>query len=147
MPAAKDGRDGRDASDIPMLKGFITDEVRSFGAEVFSTFAASSDDGGRRLTFSFDVAGETISREVKTALVLDRGVWRAGPFVRGDGVSFGGSFFIAQGDTDEKPETGTAWRLAVKRGRDGRDGKNGDRGPPGEKGDKGDLGPRGFPAG
>jgi collagen type III alpha len=83
---------------------------------------------------------------VKTEIVLDRGVWREGGFKKGDGVSFGGSFFIAQEDTADKPETSKAWRLAVKRGRDGRDGKNGDTGPQGLKGDRGEPGQRGYPA-
>jgi hypothetical protein len=39
-------------------------------------------------------------------------------------VSFGGSAFIAQRDTTDKPESSDAWRLAVKRGRDGKPGKD-----------------------
>lgn len=53
-------------------------------------------------------------------------------------VSFGGSVFIAQRDTDgvpEAPESG--WRLAVKRGRDGKDGKHGEKGDPGAQGERG----------
>ncbi len=140
------GRDGRDASDIPMLKGFIGEEMRMQLGQAMQSFAVTSPDDGRTLSFSFDVAGESVQREIKTSLVLDRGVWKSGPFAKGDGVSFGGSFFIAQLDTEDKPETSGAWRLAVKRGRDGRDGKNGEQGPVGPKGDKGELGPRGFPS-
>ena len=140
------GRDGRDASDIPMLKGFIGEEMRLRLDETLKSFDVTTPDDGRTLTFSFDVSGETVQREIKTSLVLDRGVWKSGPFAKGDGVSFGGSFFIAQLDTEDKPETSGAWRLAVKRGRDGRDGKNGEQGPIGPKGDKGEIGPRGFPS-
>jgi len=140
------GRDGRDASDIPMLKSFIGEEMRMQLGQALQSFAVNSPDDGRTLSFSFEVAGESVQREIRTSLVLDRGVWRSGPFARGDGVSFGGSFFIAQLDTEDKPETSGAWRLAVKRGRDGRDGKNGEQGPTGPKGDKGEIGPRGFPS-
>lgn len=77
-------------------------------------------------------------------MVIDRGVWRDGEFKRGDGVTWAGSFWIAQKDTADKPETSSAWRLAVKRGRDGKDGKPGAPGPAGQKGDRGEPGPRGF---
>lgn len=137
LPPAKDGRDGRDASDIPMLKSFIVAEVRDRVDATFRTVAFDSPDSGRTLVFSFDVGGESIRHPVKTALVLDRGVWRAGPFVKGDGVSFGGSFFIAQDDTEDKPETSNAWRLAVKRGRNGSDGAPGKDGVPGRDGKDG----------
>ena len=141
------GRDGRDASDIPMLKGFVADEVKTVTMSALKTLSLSSPDDGRTLSFAMQVGGEPVSTECKTALVLDCGVWRAGPHVKGDGVSFGGSFWIAQQDTDRKPDTpDSGWRLAVKRGRDGKDGKPGDKGERGEKGEKGDLGPRGFPS-
>lgn len=152
LPVAKDGasgepgqkgdagRDGRDASDIPMLKGFIAEEVKSSIETTFKTISLSSEDGGRTLTFGVDINGEPVRHEIKTALVLDRGVWRAGNFAKGDGVTWGGSFLVAQRDTSAKPETSEAkddWRVAVKRGRDGRDGKNGEKGiqgPPGAPG-------------
>lgn len=56
-------------------------------------------------------------------VVIDRGVFKEGTnYQRGDGTTWGGSFWIAQEDTADKPETSKAWRLAVKRGRDGKDG-------------------------
>ncbi len=55
-------------------------------------------------------------------VLIDRGVWREAEYKRGDVTSWGGSAWIAQRDTSDKPETSDAWRLAVKRGRDGRDG-------------------------
>jgi len=56
-------------------------------------------------------------------LVIDRGVFRAdGLYDKGDGVTFGGSFWIAQTETAARPGEGnTDWRLAVKKGRDGKD--------------------------
>jgi hypothetical protein len=54
---------------------------------------------------------------------LDRGVFKESTdYKRGDATSWGGSVWIAQRDTSDKPETSDAWRLAVKRGRDGKDG-------------------------
>jgi integrin beta 3 len=69
---------------------------------------------------------------------LDRGVYKTGtPYDTGDAVTLGGSLWIAQRETQEKPGNGSdAWRLAVRHGRDGRDG---------DKGDKGDTGPQGRP--
>ena len=65
--------------------------------------------------------GEAV-HEIKTAIVLDAGVWREGTaYAAGDAVSHGGSLFIAQKGTNAKPGASDDWRLAVKRGADGRD--------------------------
>jgi integrin beta 3 len=71
--------------------------------------------------------------------VIDRGVYRADEsYQRGDGVTWAGSFWIAQKDTSAKPDAPDGgWRLAVKRGRDGKDGKDG---APGEQGKEGPRG-------
>lgn len=65
---------------------------------------------------------ETVT-EIRSPAVLDRGVFReVSAYERGDGVTFGGSFWIAQKDAPEgKPGTSADWRLAVKKGRDGAD--------------------------
>jgi integrin beta 3 len=78
----------------------------------------------------------------KSPIVLDRGVYQAGrTYEKGDGATYGGSFWIAQDATSEKPGDGaTKWRLAVKAGREGREGKPGKDGGPGPKGEKGDPG-------
>lgn len=47
-----------------------------------------------------------------------------GSYEQGDGVTFAGSFWIAQKDTSSKPGESSDWRLAVKRGQDGRDGRD-----------------------
>lgn len=56
-------------------------------------------------------------------VMIDRGVYRTGEsYEKGDCVTFGGSLWIAQQKTSEKPDgANTGWRLGVKRGRDGRD--------------------------
>ena len=60
----------------------------------------------------------------------DKGVWKPDvDYRRGAGVSWGGSWFIAQVDHPQgKPEQSKEWRMAVKRGRDGDPGKQGDPG-------------------
>lgn len=131
--AGRDGIDGKDGA--PGKDGFSLND-----------FAMTTDDDGRTIRLKFqDVGGFTLEREIKTGVVLDRGVWRAGLFVRGDGVTWGGSFWIAQRDTSAKPDTpDSGWRMAVKRGRDGKDGKDGKPGMEGKQGARGEPGPRGY---
>lgn len=78
-------------------------------------------DDGRTVLFTFDGKDIKHSFEIAFPTVIDRGVFKDGTYERGDGVTFGGSFWIAQKDTTEKPGTGDDWRLAVKKGRDGKD--------------------------
>lgn len=67
-------------------------------------------------------AGKLFAKTFTLPVVIDRGVYKQGEkYIRGDGVTFGGSWFIAQCETDAKPEESPDWRLAVKRGRDGKD--------------------------
>ena len=55
--------------------------------------------------------------------MLDRGGYRAGQaYEKGGAVTFGGSVWVAQVETTERPGTGPGWRLAVKAGRNGSDG-------------------------
>lgn len=66
--------------------------------------------------------GRALSADIRLPAFLDRGVFASGKsYEAGDGVTFAGSYWIAQADTAEKPGEGHGWRLAVKRGRDGKD--------------------------
>jgi len=152
LPPAKDGADGkegapgRDGRDgLPGVQGekgldgrHGIDGKDGLGVDDFDM---KSIDDGRALEFSLKREGvEPVVRRVDLASVLDRGVWREQAYSKGDGVTWGGSFFIAQRQTlpNEKPgEAPEAFRLAVKRGRDGKEGKPG---PQGERGIKGDPG-------
>lgn len=108
------GEPGRNASDLTFLQDYAAEQVR----RAFKTATVTTPDGGRTLRWAI---GDTV-HEIKTALVLDAGVWKEGAaYVAGDGVTLGGSFFIAQADTTAKPGASDDWRLAVKRGNDGRD--------------------------
>jgi integrin beta 3 len=70
--------------------------------------------------------------------VLDRGVFTAaGLYSKGDGVTWEGSFWIAQravGAGETPGDNSGAWRLAVKKGRPGRDGSRGEKGERGAAG-------------
>lgn len=61
-------------------------------------------------------------KEARLPVPLDRGVWKSeAAYKPGDGVTWGGQFWICQAETVEKPGTDAGWRLAVKKGRDGKD--------------------------
>jgi len=78
---------------------------------------------GRTVRFVFAKGEKEYAFKVPFPVVLDRGVFKEGTaYEHGDAVTFGGSLWIAQRATGEKPEgNNTGWRLAVKKGRDGRD--------------------------
>lgn len=88
------------------------------------SFEALLCEDGRTVTFSFG-AGETKrSKDVTFPIVIDRGLFKEGQrYERGDGVTWGGSFWIAQKDDPiGKPGESEDWRLAVKKGRDAKGG-------------------------
>jgi hypothetical protein len=116
------GEPGRNASDLTLLQEHIDERI----AQVLKAAKVTSVDGGRTLQVS--LAGTV--HEIKTALVLDAGVWTERAYVQGDAVSHGGSLFIAQVETSAKPGKSDDWRLAVKRGADGRDFRPDDKGGP-----------------
>lgn len=113
--AGRDGADGRDGT----LEGL------SFTREDRSVIVRRAD-------------GSELGRWT-TPDVIDRGHYQAGAtYQPGDGVTYAGSWWVAQAETDARPnEGGTPWRLAVKRGDKGATGPRGERGPAGEKGAQG----------
>lgn len=119
LPKPADGKDGLDGSNGKDGLGFDDLDL------------VQEDD--RRLTLRF-VRGDQVKTFPMTFPVLiERGVFKEGvEYQKGDGVTWAGSFWVAQTDTKSKPADGNGeWRLTVKRGRDGIDGKDG---KPGEKG-------------
>jgi Collagen triple helix repeat (20 copies) len=107
------GEPGRNASDLTLIEEMIEQRVE----RKFKAAAVTTADGGRTLRWALG----DIVHEIKTAIVLDAGIWKEGrDYAAGDGVTLGGSFFIAQTATSAKPP-GNDWRLAVRAGRDGRD--------------------------
>jgi len=89
----------------------------------FEDFTETLDPDGRTIVRTYGRGNQVKEFRHTFAVVLDRGVWKeGGAYQKGDGTSWAGSFWIAQRDTTDKPQTSDAWRLAVKRGRDGADG-------------------------
>ena len=105
----KDGRDGGDGKDgIP------------FGVDDLDMTLM---EDGRTLRMSFTKGDTEYAFQIPFPVVIDRGVFAEGKsYEEGDGVTWGGSFWIAQRATGSKPDSAdSGWRLAVKRGRDGKD--------------------------
>lgn len=82
-----------------------------------------SHDGERGFTFKWTKGERVVEKHFTIPVVLDRGVFTEKDYAPGDGVSWGGCFWIAQKETSERPGTGDGWRMAVKKGRDGKDGE------------------------
>ncbi len=80
-------------------------------------------DGERTLTLKFAQGAFEYEHQLHLPIVIDRGVWQEGrDYEGGDGVTWGGSWWIAQRATGAKPDSAdSGWRLAVKKGRDGKD--------------------------
>lgn len=82
-------------------------------------------DGKKTVTLRFTKGDNVKEFPLVLPVVIDRGVFSEGKtYSPGDGVTWGGSFWIAQEETGEKPDTAKGWRLAVKKGRDGKDAKS-----------------------
>jgi hypothetical protein len=102
MPKPKDGRDALNLED----------------------FDITLADDGRTVTVKMQAGETVIEKSVKIAAVIDRETFKHdGVYEKGDGVSYGGSFWIAKCDSPKGvPGSGeTDWRCAVKKGRDGKD--------------------------
>lgn len=128
----KDGLNGKDGQD-----GFGFDDM------------TMEYDGERTFTWKWTKGDRVEARSFNVPFVLDRGVYAPSHgYTKGDGVTTGGSWWIAQKETSSKPGEGNSdWRLAVKRGRDGKDGEKGPKGDPGAPGSPGrdltNMGPDG----
>jgi hypothetical protein len=107
IPEPTDGRDGRDGKDGRDGLG-----VEDFDATI----------EGRTITLTVTRGDVIRQRSIRIPAVLDAGIWREETvYEKGDGVTFGGSFWIAQKDAPQgKPGMSPDWRLAVKKGRDGK---------------------------
>ncbi len=103
IPVPKNGLDGRDALDLDDLE------------------LIQSEDG-RTVTLSFKRGDVVIEKSFIIPCIIDQGVWRhEKPYVKGDGVTFAGAYWIAKREQPGKPGDGDGWRLSVKKGRDGKD--------------------------
>lgn len=143
-PAGDPGRDGRDGQPgVQGPKGL--DGISTNGIDGRDGKDGADGLGFDDLGLTWDDDGRPLLRFVRGELVKDfrvggayREVWRAGErYLKGDTATFGGSLFIAREDTTDKPETSSAWRLAVKHGREGKPGTPGTDGKPGAPGPRG----------
>jgi hypothetical protein len=152
IPAPKDGKDGMDGKDGIGLAGAMIDragelvvtltngETRNLGPVVGKDGALGEkgiDGMNGRDGFGFEdldlvetdqgvilrfMRGGHV-KDFRLPIIVDRGVYKEGQTYRpGDGVTWGGSYWICQEETADKPDSGKGFRLAVKKGRDGRDG-------------------------
>jgi hypothetical protein len=138
----KDGSAGRDGSDGK-------DGAAGSDGLGFDDMTETVEDDGRTIVRRYQRGDEVKEFRHTITVPIDRGVYKAGEaYKAGDGVTCGGSWWLARKDTDARPDSSTEdWRLAVKRGRDGKDGKDGERGLQGKAGEAGkdltQLGPNG----
>lgn len=160
MPKPKDGADGKDGAGLTgALIGASGDlvltlsdgTVKSIGPVVGKDGAPGARgqdgvgfddleevfDGDRTIIRRYRRGDEVKEFRHTFPIVLDRGVYTdEKSYERGDGVTYGGSFWIAQGETKGvRPGLATTasrvWRLAVKVGRDGKQGAPGKDGKDG----------------
>ena len=94
-------------------------------AAAVDSFRMELGDDERTITLSLGAGEDKRSQSITLPVILDRGLFKeAQRYEKGDGVTWGGSFWIAQKDDPiGKPGESDDWRLAVKKGRDAkRDG-------------------------
>ncbi len=105
IPKPIDGKDGRDGTN-----GVGWDDM------------TVEHDGKRGVTLKWIKGDAQHIAEIVIPCVIDAGFFKEGQtYEQGDGVTFGGSYWIAQKATSAKPEVGSEdWRLAVRKGRDGK---------------------------
>lgn len=138
IPAPKDGKDGLGLAGAfidregELTVTFTDGNVKALGKVVGGRGedGIKADDfdivnGDDHFIVKLKVGDRFIEKRVEKASVADfyRGVWSAGLHKRGSLVTWGGSLWLAQKDTEVKPETkdNDDWKLVVKRGRDGKD--------------------------
>jgi hypothetical protein len=86
-------------------------------------------DDDRTIELSFRRGEDEKAFTLKWPTVIDRGPFKIDrrlPYESGDGVTWGGQFYICNEQTNDKPDLskdGKPWRLAVRKGRDGKDAK------------------------
>ncbi len=139
------GRDGLDVKDLFRADGGRLVAVMSDGTTkdmgVFVGKDGKDGDQGKDgsdglgfedMEFTTDEHGRPVAKfqrgdvvkTIQLPCLIDRGPYRSGEtYQKGDAVSYGGSLWIAQEPTGDKPDGSKGWRLAVKKGRDGKDGQ------------------------
>lgn len=141
LPKAKDGDNGVGLAgalidrDGNLILTLTNGETRDLGNVVgkdgepgapglgFDDLDVSVLDDDRTIELSFRRGEEEKAFTLKWPTMIYRGVWHEGEFSAGDAVTWGGSVWIAEKDTNAKPDAAdSGWKLAVKKGRDGKNG-------------------------
>jgi len=106
----------------------LGDDFSKAGWECIVNGVASLDAvlGDDLRTLSLDIRtsdGKAVSKSVNIPAVVDRGVFRESEsYAKGDAVTWGGNYCIAQKDAPQgKPGESEDWRIAVKKGDRGAD--------------------------
>lgn len=100
-------------------------------------------------TFVVRFSSGEVSKEfpLKFQYPIYRGIWKQAKYEKADLVTYDGSMFHANADTEAQPAASKEWQLAAKRGHHGKDGEPGlpgKQGKPGRDGrDLTQLGPDG----
>lgn len=147
----KDGKDGRGVKDLlidregQLIATMEDGEMKSLGVIIGKDGEAGKDgrdglgfddmdvcvlDDDRTIELAFRRGEEEKAFTLKWPTIIDRGVFKPEQeYEPGDGVTWGGQFYIANEKTNMKPDAskdGKPWRLAIRKGRDGKDlSKNG----------------------
>lgn len=104
----KDGSPGKDGRD-----GFGFDDME-----------VNVADDDRTIELGFRRGEDLKVFAIKWPTVIYRGIYHAGQdYAAGDAITWGGSLWIAEKDTNAKPDTpDCGWKLAARKGRDGKNG-------------------------
>jgi hypothetical protein len=109
-PRGEDGIDGKDG--MPGRDGLAVESIR---CEVI-------DRRTQKLVLRASDGSEFEAPIVLAGMVIDAGIHKTGEqYDKGDAVTRGGSYWVANVNTKATPGESTDWRLVVKRGRDGKD--------------------------
>ena len=131
MPEAVPGKDGLSIAEVKqnddgeLIVKMTNGETINAGAVRGAAGIGFDDmaveyDGERALTLRFEKGDDIREFAMCIPAFIDRGVWDPGEYAKGDTVTWGGSLWIAQESTEDKPGVSKSWRLAVKKGRDGK---------------------------
>jgi hypothetical protein len=109
-PRGEDGIDGKDG--MPGRDGLAVESIR---CEVI-------DRRTQKLVLRSSDGSEFEAPIVLDGMLIDAGIHKTGEqYDKGDAVTRGGSYWVANVNTKATPGESTDWRLVVKRGRDGKD--------------------------
>lgn len=144
IPTPKDGKDGLDAVSINILPDIDLDKSYNRGTFAthngglwwshaktnglrgwdcivsgFPSYEVNQVDDREVQIVVSETTGEVKTKTLSLPTLIYRGVWKEQKYSKGDTVTWAGSLWHCNKDTEMKPgENNRDWQLAVKRGRD-----------------------------